>query len=269
MNIKRIKKFKDYCGYLYQQHPIRAMYGLIAILYLFIILLLLNRIETNDSEFIFAITNFSVAYIVAFLILLPFVKELLFYHQHSMTLKRLKVLKDANEDNKKIGALYFDFFMSGYDNLRTHIKDTVKNSKSYLVSHNQEISNISQDIDLFFDVTTKIFMKTEGNISKEAFKTIENFLKSLDKLAFEDFKLKNITLTHNLFDEYNVQLEKAHEDLFLKTKNNIKTHYSTKQNNKNWRSLISKDILPGLITNFMMLLATAISAIAVYYIELI
>lgn len=204
MNIKRIKKFKDYCVYLYQQHPIRAMYGLIAIFYLFISLLLLNRIEINDTEFIFAISNFSIAYIVVFLILLPFIKDLLFYRQHSMTLKRLKAMKEASENNKKIGSLYFDFFMSGYDNLRTHIKDTVKNSESYLVSHNQEIINILQDIDLFFDVTTKIFMKTEGNVNKETFKLIENFLKSLDKLAFEGFKLKNITLTHNLFDEYSV-----------------------------------------------------------------
>ena len=180
-----MKKFKDYCVYLYQKHPFRTILGFIFMCFFFL-LFTINRVDTtNVWETLQFIVIIYALYIIVLIISLPIIREIGLYIQYHTTLKDLKNLEYSIENHSaKIVQYKLNNFIKTYDLLRKNIKNSVKKSKSYLYSHNQETVCILKDTDLFFDVTVKLIMKKEddlytNNLSTDNLNIIYTFLKNL------------------------------------------------------------------------------------------
>ena len=254
MKINKMKKFKNYCVYLYKKYPTRTIFGVISMFFIFLLSSIINRIDiTNVWETLQSIAIIYALYIFFLIISLPVLREIGLYIHYHMTLNSLKNLEYSIENHSDKTVQYrLNDFIKSYDLLRKQIKKSVTNSKSYLYSHKQETVCILKDTDLFFDVTVKLIMKKEddlytNNLSTDNLNIICIFLKTFDKFVFIDFKFSNILLVDEFFEKHNSYLEKTHEDLFEKTKTNIDNHYLYKSRYSNWRFSTVTSIILVLI----------------------
>ena len=103
--------------------------------------------------------HYVLAYVIAWLLLYPFLSDFIFcaaYYNTWEDVARL-LLSSKNEGQKS--DLNLERFQINYNRLRKCLKKRIRTSRGNLLTYDYEISRIVRDIDTFFDATTKILFR--------------------------------------------------------------------------------------------------------------
>lgn len=244
----------NYFVYVCKNRPYRVVFSFIAI---FIMALVFYYTITNSIVgFEEQLLSIAIIYIAGFAFMyvsLPVLHEIGLYGYFYPALNDLKKLEESiKKDNKKRIQFRQKKFLKNTDDFRNKLKKVIINSRSFLCSHNQETLSILQNIDLFFDVTTKLIMKKENgfypdSLNEKNMHAIKNFFEELEQFIFIELKFLNILLVNDFFENHIFILKTSHEDIFEKTKTNIEKHYLDKKIKSNWRYSIVFSIVVVLI----------------------
>ena len=98
-------------------------------------------------------------YGIAWLLLYPFLSDFYFYASYYDTWKIVARLLLSSKNERQRSDLNLDRFQVNYNKLRKGLKKRIRTSRGNLLTYDYEISRIAQDIDTFFDATTKILFR--------------------------------------------------------------------------------------------------------------
>lgn len=121
-----------------------------------------------------------VIYILAFLMLYPFLLDLFFYASYYETWESLTRLLSIGK-NEKENDSNLEKFQINYNNLRKNLKRRISSSRGNLLTYDYQVGRIVRDIDTFFDSTIKILFRRK--VMKIPFSPIDEY-----DLYIEDIK---------------------------------------------------------------------------------
>ena len=96
---------------------------------------------------------------IAFLMLYPFLSDIIFYASYYDTRNAVAKLLHSSKNEGNRSDLNLERFQMNYNKLRKCLKKRIRTSRGNLLTYDYEISRIVQDIDTFFDATTKILFR--------------------------------------------------------------------------------------------------------------
>jgi hypothetical protein len=110
----------------------------------------------------YTLLTYSIAcltYSIAFMMLYPFLSDLSFYISYYDTRSAVARLLHSSKKEGNISDLNLELFQINYNRLRKRLKKRIRTSRGNLLTYDYEISRIVQDIDIFFDATTKTLFR--------------------------------------------------------------------------------------------------------------
>ena len=126
-----------------------------------------NNLLSTSIAFCLFIVNFLIkqdlysllTYSIAWLMLYPFLSDFLFYASYYDTRNAVARLLPSSKNEGQRFDLKLERFQINYNRLRKGLKKHIRASRGNLLTYDYEISRIVQDIDTFFDATTKILFR--------------------------------------------------------------------------------------------------------------
>ena len=126
-----------------------------------------NLLSTSISLCLFTVLFFIsipspyylVIYVIAWWMLYPFFSDFLFYASYYDTRNAVARLLPSSKKEGQRFDLKLERFQINYNRLRKGLKKHIRASRGNLLTYDYEISRIVQDVDTFFDATTKILFR--------------------------------------------------------------------------------------------------------------
>jgi len=161
----------------FENSKIYTIFG-IFFLCIYVLTALFLFIGTDLPTYIIAVSLISE--FIGIALMMPFYSELKFFNLYYRTYTSIKHILYSKQTKRNDSDL--ENFQINYNNLRKKMKKQIITSKGNFLTYDYEISRIVQEIDTFFDSTTKIlFKKKIMRIPYLPIEELEEFMEEMEK----------------------------------------------------------------------------------------